>query len=93
MIKCAIIGATGLVGRTFLKVLEEKNLPIDEYMLFASKNSAGSSIEFKGKQYTVYELTHDTCKLNFDYALFSAGASTAKEYAKEFSNARHCCNR
>ena len=85
MIKCAIIGATGLVGRTFLKVLEERKLPIDEYMLFASKNSAGTSIEFNGKKYTVQELTHDTYKLGFDYALFSAGASTAKEYAKDFS--------
>lgn len=85
MIKCAIVGATGLVGRTFLKVLEEKKLPIDEYVLFASKNSAGSIVEFKGKQYTVQELTHDSYKLGFDYALFSAGASTAREYAKDFS--------
>ena len=85
MIKCAIVGATGLVGRTFLKVLEEKKLPINEYVLFASKNSAGNIIEFNGKEYIVQELTHDSYKQGFDYALFSAGASTSKEYAKDFS--------
>ena len=46
MYKLAIIGATGLVGRTVLKILEEKNLPIYEYVLFSSKKSAGSIIHF-----------------------------------------------
>lgn len=84
MITCAIVGATGLVGSTFLKVLEEKNLAIDEYYLFASKNSAGKKITFMDNEYVVEELTHDVPKRSFTYALFSAGGSISKEYAKEF---------
>lgn len=84
MITCAIIGATGLVGSTFLKVLEEKNLNIDEYYLFASKNSKGKKVTFMDKEYTVEELTHDVPTRKFTYALFSAGAAISKEYAKEF---------
>ena len=84
MITCAIVGATGLVGSMFLKVLEEKNLAIDEYYLFASKNSAGKKITFMDNEYVVEELTHDVPKRSFTYALFSAGGSISKEYAKEF---------
>lgn len=47
--KLAIVGATGLVGRTAMKILEEKNLPISEYVFLASKKSAGKSLEFKRK--------------------------------------------
>ena len=54
--KLALVGATGVVGRTALKVLEEKKLPIDEYSFFASKKSAGSKINFLGKDYIVREL-------------------------------------
>ena len=85
MITCAIVGATGLVGSTFLKVLEEKKLPIDEYYLFASKNSKGKKIIFMEKEHIVEELTHDIPKLGFTYALFSAGGNISKEYAKEFT--------
>ena len=84
MITCAIIGATGLVGSTFLKVLEEKRLNIDEYYLFASSKSKGKKISFMDKEYIVQELTHEIPKIGFSYALFSAGASISKEYAKEF---------
>ena len=84
MITCAIVGATGLVGSMFLKVLEEKNLAIDEYYLFASKNSAGKKITFMDNEYVVEELTHGVPKRSFTYALFSAGGSISKEYAKEF---------
>ena len=49
-LKIAIVGATGLVGRSFLKVLEEKKLPIESYTLFASKHSAGEKIHFLGKK-------------------------------------------
>ena len=84
MITCAIVGATGLVGSTFLKVLEEKTLPIDEYYLYASKNSVGKKITFMDKEYIIQELTHDTPKQAFTYALFSAGGNISKEYAKEF---------
>ena len=56
----AVVGATGMVGRKFLQVLEERNLPAKEYFLFASKRSAGKTISFMGKEYTVMELT-ETC--------------------------------
>ena len=53
MIRCAIVGATGLVGRTALDVLNEFDLPINEYVFFASKKSAGSKINFKDTEYIV----------------------------------------
>ena len=80
-IKLAIVGATGLVGRTVLKVLEEKHLPIDEYVLFSSKRSAGKKINFMNKEYIVHELTATAFDEGFDYAIFSAGADTSKRYA------------
>ena len=85
MITCAIVGATGLVGSTFLKVLEEKKLPIDEYYLFASKNSKGKKIIFMDKEYEVQELTEDIPKKAFTYALFSSGKEISLKYAKEFT--------
>lgn len=62
MISCAIVGATGLVGSTFLKVLEEKKLDIDEYYLFASSKSKGKKITFMDKEYEVQELTDEVSK-------------------------------
>ncbi|MBR6641326.1 MAG: aspartate-semialdehyde dehydrogenase, partial [Clostridia bacterium] len=85
MITCAIVGATGLVGSTFLKVLEEKNLAIDEYYLFASKNSKGKKIKFMDKEHIIEELTPEIPSQGFTYALFSAGSDISKEYAKEFT--------
>ena len=84
MVSCAIVGATGLVGSMFLKVLEEKQLNIDEYYLFASSNSKGKKVKFMNKEYVVEELTHEIPKRKFTYALFSAGGNISKEYAKEF---------
>ena len=82
MYKLAIVGATGLVGRTVLKILEEKNLPIYEYVFFSSQKSAGSVINFKNKDYVIRELKEDSfLKEYFDFAVFSAGASTALKYA------------
>lgn len=79
MYKLAIVGATGLVGKTILKILEEKNLPIYEYVLFSSKKSAGKIINFKGKDYTVRELTINSfVQEHFDFAIFSAGGYTSK---------------
>lgn len=79
--RIAIVGATGMVGRTFQKVLEERNIDAD-YTLFASKRSAGTEIVFMGKTHVVEELTH-TCfdGRGFDIALFSAGGDTSKEFA------------
>lgn len=87
MIRCAIVGATGLVGSTFLKVLEEKKLLIDEYVLLASKKSAGKEVIFMNKKYIVEELTKDTFLNNrFNYALFSAGSEVSLEYAPIAAN-------
>ena len=78
----AIVGVTGMVGRKFLEVLEEKQLPIENYYMFASARSAGKVINFMGKDYVVEELT-PTCfdGKDIDIALFSAGASVSKTYA------------
>lgn len=70
--KLAIVGATGVVGTTILKVLEEKNLPISEYVFFASSRSAGKKISFMNKEYTICELTAESFDCNFDFAIFSA---------------------
>ncbi len=79
--KIGIVGATGLVGTTFLKVLEERNFPIDELYLFASARSAGKQVEFRGKTYTIEELTERSFDREMDYALFSAGGDISKKYS------------
>ena len=79
--KIAIIGATGLVGRAVIQVLEEKKLPIESYGLFASKQSAGINFLILGKNYIVEELTENSFDKGFDFAIFSAGGETAKKYA------------
>lgn len=79
--KVAIVGATGLVGRTVLKVLEEKNFPYFYYNLFSSKKSAGSKLHFLNEDYIVRELTEKTFDENFDFAIFCAGGSTSEKYA------------
>ena len=71
-----------MVGRTILQILEEKNLPIYEYVLFSSKKSAGTIIRFKNKDYVVKELTESSFFYeHFDFAIFSAGSSTSLTYA------------
>ncbi len=82
--KVAIIGATGLVGRTFLKVLKERNFPVEKLYLYASANSAGKKIEFNGTEYTVMELTDENIANDIDIALFSAGGGVSLEYAPKF---------
>lgn len=79
--KLAIVGATGVVGRCILKVLEEKNLPISKYVFFASIKSAGKQISFMKENYTIQELTEVSFCEGFDFAIFSAGASVAKKFA------------
>ena len=80
-INLAVVGATGMVGRTFLKVLEEKNLPIENFYVMASARSTGSKLTFKGKEYTVEELTEHSFDKPIDIALFSAGGSTSAKFA------------
>jgi aspartate-semialdehyde dehydrogenase len=77
----AIVGATGLVGSTFLKVLEERNFPFENLYMMASAKSAGTTITFKGRDYIVEELTENSFDKPIDIALFSAGASTSLKYA------------
>lgn len=79
--RIAIVGATGLVGRTILKVLEEKNFPNVEYRLFASQKSNGKKIEFLGTNYIISKLEKNSFDTGFDFAIFSAGSETAKTYA------------
>ncbi len=81
----AVVGATGLVGRTFLKVLEEYDFPIKNLVLYASKRSAGNKVIFKGKEYIVEELTENSFD-NIDIALFSAGGSVSKKFAPIAAN-------
>ncbi|KXK52002.1 MAG: aspartate-semialdehyde dehydrogenase [Chlorobi bacterium] len=75
----AIVGATGLVGRTMLQVLEERNFPIEKLTLLASKNSAGKKVRFRGKSHTIQELTPDSFA-GVQIALFSAGGSVSRHY-------------
>lgn len=77
----AVVGATGMVGRTFLKVLEEEKLPVENYYLFASKRSAGTTLKFMGKDYVVEELNKNSFDRGIDIALFSAGGSTSEKFA------------
>lgn len=77
----AIVGASGAVGHEFLRVLDEQNFPIDNLRLFGSKRSAGSKMSFKGKEYTIEELTPESDFSGVDIAFTSAGAGTSKEYA------------
>ncbi len=79
--KVAVVGASGAVGQEFLKVLAERNFPLDELVLFGSARSAGTEYEFKGKKLAVKELKHNDDFKGVDIALTSAGASVSKEFA------------
>ncbi|MGC8587466.1 MAG: aspartate-semialdehyde dehydrogenase [Hydrogenobaculum sp.] len=85
MVNVAIVGATGEVGRAFLKVLEERNFPVKELRLFASSKSEGKTMNFKGHEYKVEALEKQTSFKGIDIALFSAGSSISKEWAPKFA--------
>ena len=78
--KVAIVGASGAVGQEFLRVLDERNFPLDELVLFGSKRSAGTKYTFRGKQIEVKLLQHNDDFKGVDIAFTSAGAGTSKEY-------------
>lgn len=78
--KVAIVGATGLVGRTALKVLEEKDFSNIQFTLFSSKKSAGTKLEFMETNYIIQELTKNSFNSGFDYAIFCAGGETSRKY-------------
>jgi aspartate-semialdehyde dehydrogenase len=80
--KTAIVGVSGAVGQEFLQVLEERNFPADELVLFGSARSAGKTYTYKGKTLTVKELSHNDDFKDIKIALTSAGAGTSKEFEK-----------
>ncbi|WP_066632197.1 aspartate-semialdehyde dehydrogenase [Labilibacter marinus] len=80
--RVAVVGASGAVGQEFLKVLEERDFPLSELVLFGSPRSAGNKYTFKGKEITVKELKHNDDFKDIDIALTSAGGGTSKEYAE-----------
>lgn len=77
-----VVGATGMVGRKMLQVLEEREFPVGRLLPLASSRSAGHELEFRGKPVRVEELTHESLvQKDVEIALFSAGASVSREYA------------
>ena len=80
--KVAIVGVSGAVGQEFLRVLDERNFPMDELVLFGSKRSAGTTYTFRGKQIEVKLLQHNDDFKGVDIAFTSAGAGTSKEFEK-----------
>ncbi len=83
--KVAIVGASGAVGQEFLRVLDERNFPIDELVLFGSERSAGRKYSFRGKEYEVKLLQHNDDFKGVDIAFTSAGAGTSKEFAADIT--------
>jgi aspartate-semialdehyde dehydrogenase len=82
--KTAVVGATGMVGRTMMKVLEERNFPVTEILPAASEKSVGKEVIFKGKPVKVVSV-QDAVDAKPEFAIFSAGASTSKEWAPIFA--------
>ena len=80
--KAAIVGASGAVGQEFLRVLEQRNFPADELLLFGSQRSAGRRYTFRGKELEVKLLQHNDDFKGVDYAFVSAGAGTSREFAE-----------
>lgn len=80
--KVAIVGASGAVGQEFLRILDQRNFPMDELVLFGSKRSAGRKYTFKGKELTVKELQHNDDFKDIDIAFVSAGGGTSAEFAE-----------
>ncbi|MCH5214177.1 MAG: aspartate-semialdehyde dehydrogenase [Muribaculaceae bacterium] len=78
----AIVGASGAVGQEFLRVLAQRNFPIDNLRLFGSERSAGKTYKFKDKEITVELLNDDSDFSGVDIAFTSAGAGTSKKYAE-----------
>ncbi len=82
--KVAVVGATGMVGEVMLKVLAERNFPITDLLLVASKRSVGKKLTYKGQEYTIIGLA-DAVDAQPDIAIFSAGGDTSLEWAPKFA--------
>ena len=77
----AVVGATGLVGSTILKIMEERKFPVEKLYILSSKKSAGSKIYFMGKEYVAEELNENSFDKPIDIALFAAGGAVSEKYA------------
>lgn len=82
--RIAVVGATGMVGRVMLQVLEERNFPITELIPVASERSIGKTIEYRGKEYKIVSM-QDAVETRADIAIFSAGGETSKQWAPKFA--------
>lgn len=82
--KIAVVGATGLVGSVILKVLEERGFANEDIVLVATHKNVGRKILFAGREIAVSSV-EDAINQNCDYAIFSAGGNTSKEYAPLFA--------
>ena len=82
--RIAVVGATGMVGRVMLQVLEERNFPISEIIPVASERSVGNTIQYKGEKYTIVSM-QDAVNMKPDIAIFSAGGETSKQWAPKFA--------
>ena len=83
--KVAIVGVSGAVGQEFLRILDERNFPMDELVLFGSERSAGRKYTFRGKEIEVKLLQHNDDFKGVDIAFTSAGAGTSKEFAADIT--------
>ena len=83
--KIAIVGVSGAVGQEFLRVLDERNFPMDGLVLFGSSRSAGRKYEYRGNEYIVKELCHNDDFKGIDIAFTSAGAGISKEFAADIT--------
>ena len=84
--KIAVVGATGMVGQIMLKVLEERNFPVEELIPVASEKSVGKKVTFKGKEFEIVSM-QTAIEMKPEIALFSAGGETSKEFAPKFAEA------
>ena len=83
--RVAIVGASGAVGQELLRILAERNFPMDDLVLFGSERSAGTKYTFKGKEYEVKLLQHNDDFKGVDIVFASAGAGTSKEFAEDIT--------
>ncbi|NLK19618.1 MAG: aspartate-semialdehyde dehydrogenase, partial [Synergistaceae bacterium] len=79
--KVAVAGATGEVGRTITRALEEQNVRPGTIDFYSSARSAGSKIDFGGRAFTVKELTEEAARAGYDYFFFSAGGAVSSRFA------------
>ena len=77
----AVVGASGVVGRTIVEVLEERGVPVSQLQLFASARSAGKTVPFNGEEVVIEELTEESLTAPIQIAIFSAGGETSKKFA------------